>query len=666
MNRILRSFLILLIAGTSSTVLYAEDDVIEEIVVTGTRIKRSNLESSAPLTVIDSADLLATGTTNVAEYINKMPQSVATLNSSNTVFHSAVSGINVTDLRLLGEDRTLVLVNGRRFVSGMAPGSGYAVDLNAFPTSTIDRIEILSGGVSAIYGSEAIAGVVNIITKQDFEGVSVNVQSGETNHGGSTRNDVDVMIGGQFGDRGHGWIAFGYSDDNGLKSTDRDFSSLDLVTYDEMLFTPDTPKHWGFLGSSFGPAGSYAGVLGTGTPLRPGVDDQANSDLYNRSSARTLSIPTERRFAAANLSYDVNERTTAWMELNWSLVETRSIFEPTPLDLYDVVFDADKFASAGPNPVNGLRFCDDPNDDGDMSDAVDCPPGHDIATSLLMPQLLKDTLLSFGLTDLNQIGVNGTGRRLIEFGPRGFDVDRTTLRVAAGLDYEMKNGWELSVFYNFGRTDQDQIDDGLVNVERALIALDVELAADGSVQCRSAVARADGCAPYNPFGAGTITPEAINYLKAPGTFQAIVEQENIAITLTGDTSIDLPGGPLAFAVGYEYREEFGFDTPGALSILGAASAPQQGPTSGKFDVDEYFGEVRLPLLENVEVSVAARAGDYSTVGNIGTWMIGIDARIIESLRLRTTYSESVAHPMSLTCLRARHKHSRTSTTFVTI
>ena len=123
-----------------------------------------------------------------------------------------------------------------------------------------------------------------------------------------------------------------------------------------------------------------------------------------------------------------------------------------------------------------------------------------------------------------------------------------------------------------------------------------------------------------------------------------MEQENIAITLTGDTSIDLPGGPLAFAVGYEYREEFGFDTPGALSILGAAYAPQQGPTSGKFDVDEYFGEVRLSLLENIEASVAARAGDYSTVGNIGTWMIGVDARIVESLRLRTTYSESVRAP----------------------
>lgn len=247
MNRILRSFFILLIAGTSAPTLNAEEnDGIEEIVVTGTRIKRSNLESSAPLTVIDSADLVATGTTNVADYINKMPQSVATLNSSNTVFDSAMSGVNVTDLRLLGEDRTLVLVNGRRFVSGLAPGSGYAVDLNAFPTSTIDHIKILSGGVSAIYGSEAIPGVVNIITKQDFEDVSINEQSGETNHGGSTRNDVDVMIGDQFGNSGHGWIAFGYSDDNGLKSADRDFSSLELVTFDETLFTRTRLNTGGF------------------------------------------------------------------------------------------------------------------------------------------------------------------------------------------------------------------------------------------------------------------------------------------------------------------------------------------------------------------------------------------------------------------------------------
>lgn len=619
--------------GTNIAVTAEEEtSEMEEVVVTGSRIKRTTFESSSPLTVIDATDFEGTGATNVSDYLSKMPQNIASFNNSNTVFSNTISAVNMTDLRFLGTDRTLVLVNGRRYPSGLAPGSGYGVDLNSIPTSTIERIEILTGGTSAVYGSDAIAGVVNIITKTDFEGISVNIQSGTTESDKDRdREDFDVTIGGQFGNGGNAWMAFGYSNDDGLFSRDRDFSSTDIIAYDNVLFTPNTGTHWGWLGSSFPPGGRFGNYLGDGSPFISGLDDQANSSRFNRASFRMLAIPIERRFTSANVNYNFTDNLTVWGEMSWSLVETHSEFEPTPLDLNSNIFKTQKFA----NPST----C--------VADGLPCPPGHDVASSLLMPILLKNNLLADGITDLNQLPLNTTARRLVEFGARGSDVERTTVRIATGITYDFDNGMELDVHYGYGRTDQDQINNGDLNSERALLALDVELAPDGvTVQCVSAAARNSGCVPFNVFGAGTISPEAVAYLSAPSTFQAFAKQEYVGINLTGDLSstLDLPGGPIGFAVGFEWREESGSDRNGALDIIGASSSNKLLPTDGRFNVNEIYGELRLPVHEKVAISLAARSGDYSTVGSQSTWMAGVEADIVAGLTFRATISESVRAP----------------------
>lgn len=156
---------------------------IEEIVVTGSHIRRNTFNYSSPVTVIDNVEISATGTTNLGDLLQTLPQNISTFNNANTAFFTTFSGLNLTDLRFLGTDRTLVLVNGRRFVSGAPPGGGYGVDLNSIPTGIIDRVEVLTGGASAIYGSDAVAGVVNIITRTDFEGIDLDVQVGASTEG---------------------------------------------------------------------------------------------------------------------------------------------------------------------------------------------------------------------------------------------------------------------------------------------------------------------------------------------------------------------------------------------------------------------------------------------------------------------------------------------------
>ena len=203
-----------------------QEGVLEEIVVTGSRIRRDTFNYSTPVTVIEGAEISATGTTNLGDLMQTLPQSIATFNNANTAFFTTFSGLNLSDLRYLGPDRTLVLINGRRMVSGTPPGGGYGVDLNSIPTGMIERIEVLTGGASAVYGSDALAGVVNVITKTDFEGVDIDLQVGAATEGDKEKSDVTVTAGGEFGEGGFAVLSVGWSDDEELRSRDRSFSDI--------------------------------------------------------------------------------------------------------------------------------------------------------------------------------------------------------------------------------------------------------------------------------------------------------------------------------------------------------------------------------------------------------------------------------------------------------
>ena len=595
-------------------------DQIEEIVVTGSHIKRDNFNYSTPISVIDAGEISATGSTNLGDLLQTMPQAVSTFNNANTAFSTTFSGLNLTDLRFLGTDRTLVLVNGRRFVSGAPPGGGYGVDLNAIPTAMIERIEVLTGGASAIYGSDAIAGVVNVVTRTDFEGVEISGQVGGATEGDKEKEDITVTVGGEFGRGGFALASIGWSEDDALRSRDRSFSDTDLAAYDLDGDGFAETEEW--LGSSFPPAGRLnpsgaADFLGDGTTFRSGLADRPNSDRFNRADYRTIYSPVDRRFATANLSYPLSDSVNFFTEVNYALVETNSEIEPFALDVNDDIFISSRGGTGG----------------------------LDVAGNLLMPQLLIDNLLAAGVTNTAQLGTGGWVRRLVEFGPRASDVSRTTLRGLAGVEFALPNGWDIEAYYSYGKTDQDQENTGQINTERAFQALNVELAPDGvTVQCADQIARLQGCVPFNVFGEGTISPAAAAYLSAPGNLQSKVEQEIFHVGLSGSTDLQLPGGPLAFATGVEYREESGAEiNPGFLQ-RGISGGNATAPTSGSFDVTEWYGEVSLPVLSRLTLDAAVRTGDYSTVDSQTTWKAGFDLNLHESLRIRGTVSESVRAP----------------------
>ena len=341
------------------------------------------------------------------------------------------------------------------------------------------------------------------------------------------------------------------------------------------------------------------------------------SDRFNRADFRTIFNPVKRRFAAANGSYPVTDRITGFVELNWTTVATDSEIEPFALSLNDDIF---QFSRCG-------NF------------------GLDVASNLLMPQLLKDNLIAAGVTNTNQLGTSGWVRRLLEFGPRASQVDRTTTRSVVGLNVALTDSWDLELYASYGRTEQNQENTGQINTERAALALDVELAPDGiTVQCASELARIQGCVPFNVFGEGTITPEAVRYLQAPGNLKTIVEQEIFHLGVTGNLGWDLPGGVVAVAGGFEYREETGAEINPGFNQTGIGGGNATAPTNGRFDVSELYGEIVFPVLQRLSLDAAVRFGDYSTVGNQTTWKAGFDAELHDTLRLRGTISESVRAP----------------------
>jgi iron complex outermembrane receptor protein len=605
----------------------AQDDVIEEIVVTGSHIRKDTFTSSSPISVLDSAVIEGVGATNIGDLIARVPSIVAQNDgSSENVNKPSTSGISTTALRNLGTSRTLVLVNGRRYVSGMGAGAGYGVDLNTLPTTMIERVEVLTGAQSAAYGSDAVAGVVNIITKTDFDGVKVNVQFGQTSESDRERQDVDLTVGHNFSD-GNIWFSMGYSDDDGLLAGDRDFALLSTTGSDtdgDGLRDALT-----FQGSSHVPgARLIAGGLslnGDGSAFNGG-NDPATTDRLNFNAFRSLLVPLERRFGAAGMTLDISEKATATMEINYTRAETRATFEPIPLSVFGDVYKLFKGGTSG----------------------------MDLTTHpLWVGSSAGAQIVAAGVTDFDDFG--NTFRRTVELGNRGSGNVRQTFRVAAALDYELDNGMYLDVYGTYGVTDQVQTDFGDINLERAAFALNMEADGFGGFQCADEIARIQGCVPFNPFGtidsiagqAGItgISAESADYLAAAVGLTGSVEQSAVAAVLSGDLPFSIGNqDSSSFAFGLEFREERGEETPDGLRQKGITRGYHILPTKGSFNVLDVFGELQVPLMDQLILDVAVRAGEYSTVGSTFTWKVGLDAPINDSIRFRAAASTAVRAP----------------------
>jgi len=312
----------------------ADSSTISEIIVTGSRIARPELESITPITIVGAPEIQASGYLNAADVLRNLPQvGISGLSSSNTNFSTSGGGINSINLRNLGDNRTLVLVNGRRMVSGYTSGALNVVDINMIPTDFIDRIDVITGGASAVYGSEAIAGVVNFVLKDHFEGVRVRGQGGAATESGEDTRLGSLTAGSSFAeDRGSAMINIAYDKDSGLRSAQRAISKTDTS-----ITRP------GIIGafSSFNPQGNF-----TLADSKGNVDDglytfnnsgavvpYASSLGYNRDAVRRITVPTDRTLVSGLLNYKFADKQQLYTEFTYGQTHTLTEIEPFALGI---------------------------------------------------------------------------------------------------------------------------------------------------------------------------------------------------------------------------------------------------------------------------------------------------------------------------------------------
>lgn len=587
----------------------------EEIVVTGSRIARQDYDAAIPIQTVTSATLERSGDTNVINTLRSLPAvGISTFSTTNSNFDVNNSGVNTINLRNLGDSRTLVLVDGRRFVAGV-PGDS-AVDLNAIPTDFIDRVEVVTGGASAVYGSEAIAGVVNIITKSNFSGIEVNGQYGESSEGDYDNTQFSVTLGSNFDeDRGFALFNINYNNQGVVYSRDRNFAAIDN------LRNPTTGAVSRPQFSSFGRTGRFFTcgdqLCDGGSTVNAAGQVVPWSTLnfgFNRNGVRLISVPTERYQFAGKVEYELTPTVTAFADMMYTKTQTTAELEPFPLANDNI------YGQAGVDTNIGIPL-----------------------TNPFIPQALLDEAIA------NEADSIPFFRRLNEVANRGASNDRDTYRFSAGLRGTFADmDWDVS--YVRGQTQQSQESSGQVNVLNFRLALDSIVGPGGTIICRDPVARAQGCVPINLFGAGAITPAAAAYVNAPATRNAKVTQDVFAANLRGEAPFGLPAGNIAWAVGGEYREEQSETRNDALTQAGLNAGNAIPNIEGKFDVLEGYAEVLVPLLKDLpfaydwNLEAAVRRANYSTVGNVTSWEAKTDWSPIEGLTFRAGYAEATRAP----------------------
>lgn len=624
-----------LVSGSFATSAFAQEpeaETLEKIEVTGSRIRSASLSSPSPLQVVNASDIDASGIANIQDLLLENPTfGTPAISRTNSNFSTASAGIATVDLRNLGTARTLVLVNGRRYVAGQ-PGSS-AVDLNTIPAQFIERVEILTGGASSVYGSDAVAGVVNLVLKDDFEGVEVEAQYGQSAESDNTQRQFNITSG-LSSDDGRGSMMFhlAYSDQGSVFSRDRDRSDTDIIS--EALFTGDpadffTAREPFF--SSFPPQGRFDTgdsrfTFDSNNQLQNGFSTNGNGtigpDGFNRNGRRTIAIPTERYLFSAKGDYELNENHSVFFEGTYASTQTTTELEPFP------------FAS------------DDIYADGNV------PMQFELDGVTYNNPFVPSEILDAG-GDANGDGLNDFffAKRLTGIGNRGNTAERDTYRFSVGLEGVVLEDWFYDLYYVYGQTNESQVSNGLVNVQNFRYALEAitdapDLDGDGITDeaiCLDATARSFGCVPINIFGNGAITPEAANYVSAPSLLITSLQQEIVGGNITGDL-LELPAGPLGIAAGFEYREEQSRDQFDPLQQAGLNAGNAIPATFGEFDVTEFYVEANVPIIDTLGLRAAIRASDYSTVGSTTSWNVGFEWEPTDWLKLRAIEAQSTRAP----------------------
>ena len=583
------------------------EPALEHIVVTGTRLRTDISDGAYPMTSIDRQQLEVSGQPFLGEFLQQAPFMAGSPLNTSTGARGEGGGLSrgvaSVELRGLGPERTLVLVNGRRFVPGGSGGSGI-VDLNMLPMTMVERVEIFKSGASVEYGADAVAGVVNIITRQQTDGLEVTAQGRTTHRGDGEAAQLSLV----FGEQRNGWqylLGAEYVDQSSVGKGDRDFSERRLT------FTgPDnTPV---FDGSSAPPQGNFGTSRGRLTLIegedgsdvadfRPWIGDNTapDTDRFNFNPFEDLQQPSKRLSLFAQGRYSMNAALNVFTEMLYHERDSRTRLAPLPL-----------FTNREEDVVVSANNAFNPFDER--------------------------------LTDVR--------RRLIEGGPRDFSQDNEAWRFVLGADGVVGGVfWDASL--TRGRNTVSQLQTGDVLDSRLRLALGPSFRnSAGDAVCGTPAAPVDGCVPLNLFGgAGSITSEMLAYAGADLQDSGYNEQTVFSANISGHV-LDLPAGELETALGFEYREEEAADVPDPQTVLGNTSGSARAVSRGRFDSSEAYLEVGLPLLSDVPwaqslaLDFGTRWVDFSNFGNEIVSEAGLYWTPAEPLRLRAAWSQAFRAP----------------------
>lgn len=641
------------------------DETVETVVVTGSRLPQQAISSPRPLTEIGPQELKFEGTTDLSVLINNLPEAFA---DQSSISPNNGRGIAIVDLRGLGAKRTLVTVNGSRLMPG-DPIDPVA-DLDDLPAALVDHVEVLTGGASTVYGSDALAGVVNFILRKDFDGVELDgttsieqaandnsaqrarltaagyAQAPENVWDGEIEDLTLIMGSGIAGSRGNVTAWLGYRSEQPVG--DRDFLACPLMST-EKLFNPNDSLNTGlvcggsksdntwfsldnasnslpfkFFETGSGTPGSGRFVPFTGVP----------SQLYNFGPANLLRSPDTRYTGGFFSHIDVSRILEAYANFMFSDDDTDAQAAPSAL-----------FFGAG--SVSGAL------------DAVNC------SNPLMAPQERALLCGADGSGSQNLIPGQALlfiGRRAIEAGNRSNDLRHTAWRMQAGIKGDLGSGWSYDVYGQFGLTLYNEIyrnDLSIAHVQKALQVDPATGACFAAEPDASGMVADPACVPLDIFnGFGSITPGMANYIRAGGLEQGSTEEQIVSAALTGDLGAwggrsPFAKSPVDVAIGTEWRSEsLGLTTSREISsgdLFGLGLPVASIPLSG-FDVTEGFAEVNVPLIQDaplveaLSVNGGYRYASYNTAGPVTSYKYGIEWQPIADVRLRALSEHAVRAP----------------------
>ena len=573
---------------------------LQEVTVTGSRIKSEESLSPAPVVVMSAEEIRAQGLASIGDVLQTL---TVQSNAINTQANNSGDGSTRISLRGLGAQRTLVLLNGRRYVPG-GTGANASADLNSIPASVIDRVEVLKDGASAVYGSDAVGGVVNVITRAGLEGLEVDVYEGISGAGDGEARDISLTWG-VGGEQGRILFSASYHDRKPVWTGDRGFSEFDKAykwdkndgTFNKNGSTATPEGHiidrlgeegneaWQAVVAAAGDeAGDYHRDPDTG--WRPfngaGISSDGSGDTYNYQPENYLYTPQTRYSSFLGGSRSVGRGAAAYFEVLYTNRRSDQKLAPTPLF---IISEGIRVSAANRYNEFGRDFID-------------------------------------------------VRRRFVESGNRNYLQDIDTYRLVLGLNHRLM-GLDGDLSFAYGRSEGTNVNEGRFirsNVERAL-GPDEDCTGD--------------CVPLDILhGPGTITEPMLDYIQYTGIARGHSSQKMLQWNVTGDVA-SLPAGPLAAAAGVSWRREAGAYIPDPMTASGNTTGSKQAPTEGSYTVSDVYAETRVPVYEAaaaLDITAAGRAFDYDTFGRGFTYEAGSHLRLPRGVAFRATASNAFRAP----------------------